>query len=204
MIFDKLVVGSFETNCYLAGDADTLECAIIDPGAEAEKIINRIKIGRLKPKAILLTHGHFDHFGAVSELKEKFGIPVLLDKDDLKAIDESINFALRFNINISKPYPDELIKSGDIIRIGKYSLEVLETPGHTPGSVCYLADYEIFSGDTLFKNGVGRTDLPGGNTGELKKSLQKIIRLDENLKIFPGHGEETTIGTEKKTNPFLK
>jgi len=204
MVFDKLVVGSFETNCYLAGDVDSLECAVIDPGEEAEKIINRLRAGRLIPKMILLTHGHFDHFGAVSELKEKFKMPLLMHENDLQAIDQSLEFAHRFGIYPGKCLPDELLKAGDIIRIGKYALEVVETPGHTPGGLSFLAEYEIFVGDTLFKNGVGRTDLPGGNAALLKKSLLKIIQLDDNLKILPGHGPETTVGEEKKNNPFLK
>lgn len=204
MVFDRLTVGSFETNCYLVGDVDSLECAVIDPGAEAEKIVSRITAGRLIPKMILLTHGHFDHFGAVNDLKEKFKIPLLMDKDDLATIDQSIEFAPHFGIYSSKCYPDELIKDGDVIKIGKNELRVLETPGHTPGSLCFLSKTEIFVGDTLFKNGIGRTDLPGGDAALLKKSLLKIIRLDDNLKILAGHGEESTIGQEKKSNPFLK
>ncbi len=204
MVFDKLVVGPFETSCYLAGDIDSLECAIIDPGAEPEKIIGRIRAGRLKPKMILLTHGHFDHFGAASDLKEKFKIPLMMDKDDLQTIDQSIEFAPHFGIYSSKCYPDELLKDGDIIRAGKYALKVMETPGHTPGGLSFLADNEIFVGDTLFKNGIGRTDLPGGDAALLKKSLLKIIRLDDSLKILSGHGDETTIGQEKKNNPFLR
>jgi glyoxylase-like metal-dependent hydrolase (beta-lactamase superfamily II) len=203
MVFDRLVVGSFETNCYLAGDVDSLECAVIDPGAEAEKIISRIKAGRLIPKMILLTHGHFDHFGAANDLKEKFKIPLLMHKDDLQTIDQSLEFARRFGIYSGICRPDETVKDGDIMRIGKYTLQVIETPGHTPGGLSFLGDYEIFVGDTLFKDGVGRTDL-GGNASALKKSLLKIIQLDDNLKILPGHGPETTIGQEKKNNPFLK
>lgn len=204
MIFDKLVVGSFETNCYLAGDVDSLECAVIDPGAEPEKIINRIRAGRLIPKMILLTHSHFDHTGAVNDLKEKFKIPLLMHKDDMKTIDQSVEFALRFGMHSGKCYPDELLKDGDMIRIDKYALQVMETPGHTPGGLSFLAEYEIFVGDILFKNGVGRTDLPGGNAAALKKSLLKIIQLDDNLKILAGHGDETTVKEEKKNNPFLK
>ncbi len=204
MIFDRLIVGSFATNCYLVGDADTLECAIIDPGAESSKIANRIKAGKLKPKMILLTHGHFDHIGAVNDLKDQFKIPLLLNKDELTIVDDSINFAYRIGIHLSKCYPDELLKDGDIINIGKYSLEVIETPGHTPGGLSFLADYEIFVGDTLFKAGVGRTDLAGGNPVLLKKSLRRIIQLDGNLKVLPGHGEETTVEEEKKNNPFLQ
>jgi glyoxylase-like metal-dependent hydrolase (beta-lactamase superfamily II) len=204
MVFDRLVVGSFETNCYLGGDVDSLECAVIDPGAEAEKIISRLRAGRLIPKMILLTHGHFDHFGAVSDIKEKFKIPILTHKNDLPTIDQSTEFAHRFGIYPGKCHPDELLKAGDIIRIGKYALEVLETPGHTPGGLSFLADYEIFVGDTLFKDSIGRTDLPGGNAALLKKSLLKIIQLDDNLKILPGHGQETTVGREKNNNPFLK
>lgn len=203
MVFDRLIVSSFETNCYLVGDLDSLECAIIDPGAEPEKIITRLRDGRLVPKMILLTHGHFDHFGAVNDLKEKFKIPLLMHKNELPTIDQSIEFAHHFDIYLGKCYPDELLKDNDIIRIGKYNLKVMETPGHTPGGISFLNDSEIFVGDTLFKNGVGRTDLPGGNAAILKKSLLKLIQLDDNLKILPGHGPESTIGQEKKNNPFL-
>lgn len=204
MVFDRLIVGSFETNCYLTGDLESLECAIIDPGAEAEKIISRLRAGRLIPKMILLTHGHFDHLGAVNDLKEKLKIPLLMHKNDLPTIDQSIEFAHRFDIYLSKCYPDELIKEGDIIRLGKYTLEVMETPGHTPGGLSFLTKSEIFVGDTLFKNGIGRTDLPGGNSLLLKNSLLKIIQLDDNLKILAGHGDESTIKEEKKNNPFLR
>jgi hydroxyacylglutathione hydrolase len=173
MIVKQIVVGPLETNCYLLTDEKTKEIAIIDPGDEAEKISNAIKDNNLKPKFILLTHAHPDHVGALSALKNELKIPFLKTKE------------------------------GDAIKIGDIAIKVIETPGHTPESVCFIADKFIFSGDTLFKGGIGRTDLEGGDFNQIQKSLNRLMEFPDDFEVWPGHGEETTIGEEKKNNPFL-
>ncbi len=160
----KIIVGSIQTNCYVV--ARQSACVIIDPGDEAGKIIDAIKKTNLKPECISLTHSHFDHTGAVEELKKEL------------------------NIQVSDPS----------------FFEVIETPGHTKDGVCFVEKNSkvIFTGDTLFKGSIGRTDLPGGNYAEMKKSLQRLMDFSDDFKIYPGHGEESTVGEERKHNPFLR
>lgn len=169
MIIHKVIVGPLETNCYIIADEKTKEAVIIDPGDEPEKIFAVINRQKLKPKFILLTHSHFDHIGALDEVKKKFGIAVLSNPE---------------------------------------SLTVIETPGHTKDSVCFIADDpadggagNIFSGDTLFYHGTGRTDLDGGDYAQMQKSLKRLMKFPNHFKVFPGHGPETTIGEEKTSNP---
>jgi len=173
MIIKRIVVGLLETNCYLVADEKTKEAVIIDPGDEAEKILNVIKKENFKPKFILLTHTHPDHIGALEDLKEKLDIEVLKVKD------------------------------GDKFQIGNLEVRTIGTPGHTSESICFVIDSNIFSGDTLFKNGIGRTDLEGGDFDQIQNSLKLLMEFPNHFKVFPGHGPETTIGEERKNNPFL-
>jgi glyoxylase-like metal-dependent hydrolase (beta-lactamase superfamily II) len=173
MKIERLVVGPIETNCYLLEDSG--ELGLIDPGDEAEKIIEKIKDSKAKLKKIILTHTHPDHVEALESVQSKLGGEVLVHTEEEGEISVKNKKAL---------------VEGDIIKIGKSELKVIHTPGHTPGSFCLLAEYKIFTGDTLFLNGCGRTDLPGGDWQALEKSL---VRLEQIIKpgfeVLPGHGE---------------
>ncbi len=172
-IIKRIVVGPLETNCYLVGDSETKETVIIDPGAEPEKIFSAIKENGLKPKFILLTHSHFDHIGALNAVAREFGIE------------------------------NKKIKDGDELGIGNLKIKVLATSGHTPDSVCYVVGRSIFSGDTLFKQGIGRTDLKDGDFNQIQKSLKQLMEFPDAFRVWPGHGEPTTIAEERRKNPFL-
>lgn len=207
-----LTVGSMGTNCYLAVDTETLKTFIIDPGDEADFISNQILEKHLDPVGILLTHGHFDHCLAVLELKLNFNLPIYLHPDDLflyeKADKSATYWSTQHVIARSKatkqppplklPKIDFFIKDKDILTFGSSRLTTIHTPGHTPGSCCFSTQSvnfqpSLFSGDTLFADGVGRTDLSYSSKSDLKKSLHKISKLSPDTIIYPGHGESITI-----------
>lgn len=173
IIIKRIVVGRLETNCYLLGDDRTKEAVIVDPGGEGGKIFDAIKENNLKPKFILLTHSHPDHTGAVKFLEKTFDIEC------------------------------RKVEDGDELTVGDLKINVIAAPGHKKDSVCFIAGDNIFSGDTLFAGGIGRTDLPGGDYGQIQKSLENIMKFPANFKVFPGHGPETTIREERENNPFL-
>ena len=182
-----VVVGPLDTNCYLVYCEETLDCAIIDPGAEAERIFPLIYDLELRPSLLLNTHGHIDHVGANRDMKEKFNLPLCihgLDKPHLEKGQQS-ELSLFLGAKASPP-PDRLLQDGETLIIGKSKLHVLHTPGHTPGSVSFRGDGFLFSGDTLFNGGVGRTGT-----------------LPDETRVLPGHGPWTTVGEEKESNPFL-
>ncbi|MCM8818312.1 MAG: MBL fold metallo-hydrolase [Candidatus Omnitrophica bacterium] len=191
MILKRIIVGNVFTNCYIIGCEEKKECGIIDPGAEPEKINKIIENEKLKPIMIINTHGHFDHIGG----NNFFAIPVYIHKDDVDFLkDPDKNLSSIF----SSPYicKNKIVdlNEGDIIKIGKIAIEVLHTPGHTPGSICLKIDNIFFSGDTVFANGIGRTDFPFGDEEVLFKSIkEKILILPDEIKVYPGHGDITTI-----------
>jgi glyoxylase-like metal-dependent hydrolase (beta-lactamase superfamily II) len=205
MNYKLVVVGPLDTNCYLVYCPETLETVVIDPGAEAERIFPLIVELGLKPVFILNTHGHIDHIGANRDVKDKFNIPLCIHSLDSPLLEKIQEFELSFFLGAKEsPHPDRLLKDKDIVRFGKASLRVIHTPGHTPGSVTFLGDGILFSGDTLFFGGVGRTDLPGGSTKDLEKSIrEKIHTLPPETVVLPGHGPLTTVGEEKESNPFI-
>jgi len=204
LIIRRLEVGPFASNCYIVGDDG--EGMIVDPGDEAKRIMNEVKDLRLDIKIIALTHGHIDHIGALKEVKEATGAQVAIHSDDVKVLKDkflSIFLGIRHR---SPPDPDRLLNDGDVISVGKLKFTVIHTPGHSRGSICFLGDGVLFSGDTLFNCGVGRSDLPGsgGNHNQLIDSIQRrLLALDDDIKVYPGHGPETTIGAERRGNPFL-
>lgn len=203
--YDLIVVGPLETNCYLVYCSKSLEAVIIDPGAEAEKLFPIIHELGLRLKAILNTHGHIDHVGANRDFKEKFGLPIYLHPADQALLQRSQQLELSLLLGAKEPpAPDVNLADGDLIEFGHISLRVIHTPGHTPGSVSFLGDNYLFSGDTLFCGGVGRTDLPGGSWRDLERSIrEKILTLPDETVVLPGHGPATTVGEEKRSNPFI-
>lgn len=205
MRYNLVVVGPLDTNCYLVYCQETLDCVVIDPGAEAERIFPLIVELGLKPVVILNTHGHIDHIGANKDVKDKFNIPLCIHSFDSPLLEKIQEFELSFFLGAKESPPaDRLLKDQDTIRFGKSSLRVVHTPGHTRGSVSFLGDGILFSGDTLFFGGVGRTDLPGGSTKDLEKSIRdKILTLPPETIVLPGHGPLTTVSEEKESNPFL-
>ncbi len=197
-----ITVSMFATNCYLVFCPETREAVVIDPGAEGKRIIESIKDLQLNIKYIINTHGHIDHIGANGKLKEALGAPVLLNEKDLELYNNP-GFGLKLVLR-KQPQPDQFIGDGDQVFFGKVTLDIIETPGHTKGGISLLADSAVFCGDTLFAGSVGRTDLVGGSYDVLIDSIrQKLLVLDPDKMIFPGHGPETTIGAEARTNPFL-
>ena len=207
MILKKLVVGPFASNCYIVGSESNKEGMIIDPGAEAEVILGNVKDLGLDIKSIVLTHGHIDHIGALKEVKEATGAEVAIHSDDAQVLQENSVSAM-FGLSYpTPPPPDRLLKDGDSIDIGDLHFLVLHTPGHSPGGICLLEQGHkvVFSGDTLFNFGIGRSDLPGGSYSQLINSIHtKLMVLPDNTVVYPGHGPETTIGTERQGNPFLQ
>ena len=205
MNFETVIVGALETNCYLVYCPDTFECAIVDPGAEAEKIFRLIAEKGLNPTILLNTHGHVDHIGANKDIKDKFNIPLSIHSSDSEMLESVHQFELGFLLGAkASPSADNFLEDGDRIKIGNSFLSVIHTPGHSPGSVSFLGDGFLLSGDTLFYGGVGRTDLPGGSWQEMVNSIKnKILNMPDEMIVLPGHGPHTTVGQEKSSNPFI-
>lgn len=205
MNFETAIVGALETNCYLVYCPETLECAVVDPGAEAEKIFRLIAEKSLSPTILLNTHGHVDHIGANKDVKDKFNIPLSIHSSDSAMLESVHQFEIGFLIGAkASPSADNFLEDGDKIEIGKSYLKVIHTPGHSQGSVSFLGDGFILSGDTLFNGGVGRTDLPGGSWDILVSTIKnKILTMPEETTVLPGHGPPTTVGQEKEANPFI-
>lgn len=200
-ILHRLTVGDMEANCYIFGSARTKEAAIIDPGAEYERIKKVIDGEGLVPKFIINTHGHIDHIGA----NHKFNLPVYIHRADADFLTNPIKSLSAFYGQF-KPSPkaSRRLEDNDEIEISDIILKVLHTPGHTPGGISLYYNGLVFTGDTLFEGSVGRSDLPYGSGSELISSIKnKLLVLDDGVVVLPGHGEKTTIGEEKKSNPWL-
>lgn len=206
MIIETLVVGPLAVNCYLVGDDKTREAIIIDPGGNARDILDTLRREQLQPTAIVNTHAHFDHLIALDEIRAQTHAPFYLHIDEAPLLANAQQGAAMFGFAMRQPAPAEhLIKDGDVVRVGALTLQVLHTPGHTPGGICLLGDGHVFVGDTLFQGSIGRTDLPGGDYGALMGSLRdKLLPLPDETVVHAGHGEATTIGAEKRFNPFVR
>jgi glyoxylase-like metal-dependent hydrolase (beta-lactamase superfamily II) len=206
MKYEMVVVGALETNCYLVYCEETLECAVVDPGADPDKIIQNISELELKPVILINTHGHVDHVGANKDIKEKYDIPLCIHSLDSKLLDNILTSAMGFFLGAKKsPKPDKFLEEGEKISIGKEHLKVIHTPGHSPGSISLSGDGFLLSGDLLFCGGVGRTDLPGGSWSVLEDSIRnKVFRFPDDTIVLPGHGPLTSVGQEKIANPFIR
>jgi len=206
VIVKKLEVGPFASNCYIVGAESNKEGIIIDPGAEASKILETVKDLGLNIKFIVLTHAHIDHIGALKEVKEATDAEVAIHADDAGGLQGDHSSGGAFGMSVQPPPPpDRLLKGGDSVDIGDLHLSVLHTPGHSPGGICLLGEGVVFSGDTLFNFGIGRFDMPGGSGSQLMNSIHtKLMVLPDSTVVYPGHGPETTIGTERQWNPFLR
>lgn len=201
-----LVVGDFATNCYIVVPQNSSECVVIDPGGEAETIIEKLQQLRLQPRYFFLTHGHLDHVMALPKLQQHYRVPTLVHRQEKTILKSLPAQALMFGLPLVKnPHISEWIEEGRQVQLETINFSVLHTPGHTPGGCCYISDSKIFVGDTLFAGSVGRTDLPGGNYELLISSIkQKLLCLNDDVLVYPGHGPTTTIGAEKQHNPFIR
>lgn len=201
-----ITVGELAENCYLYACPQTREAVIIDPGDEAERILQTIQELKLIPTYIINTHGHFDHIGAIDEVSAVYPVPLAIHPADVPLYsDERAALISGRPAPLVRRKPDILLNEGDHITFGTLTLQVLHTPGHTPGGISLVSQpYCVFSGDTLFYRGIGRTDLPGGNYKQIEHSIRnKLYTLKDDLIVFPGHGQSTTILEEKYENPFV-
>lgn len=208
MIIKMLAVGPFAANCYVVGSSTTRQGMIIDPGAEAGTILKTVQQTGLSIFSIVLTHAHIDHVGALREVQHSTGAQFAIHEAE-KGLALSAPIRMLTSLGISPvkspPRPDRLLKDGDRIDIGDLSFEVLYTPGHTAGGICLSGHGVVFSGDTLFKFGIGRTDFPGMSHERLIESIrEKLMVLPDDTIVYPGHGPPTTIGDERRGNPFLQ
>jgi len=198
VLIETFTVGMLSTNCYVATCHDTKETIIIDPGldyaSEAQPIMDYIEQAQLKVKYIINTHGHNDHVKGDAIFQEKYKVPICIHKLDAYFLDSLPKIDAPKNI---------LLEEGNLIQFGKETLTVLHTPGHTRGCICLVGDRVVFTGDTLFAGGIGRTDFPEGSMVDMNRSLHKLEQLPDNLLIYPGHGETSMLGEEKRVNPFL-
>jgi len=191
-------------NTYIAYCEDTKKGFIVDPGGNAEGIIKAVCDNGINVEYIILTHAHFDHIDALAEVKEKLGAKVCVHKlDSMGLLDGSISL-YQYMSDDKKVKADILLDDEDILYVGNMKLEIIHTPGHTPGSICILSDDIMFTGDTLFNMSIGRVDFPGGSDYDMYKSLAKLMKFDKKIKVYAGHGDSTTIGYEKIYNPFIR
>lgn len=192
MIVKSLTVGLYETNCYIVGSELSNEGMIIDPGDEAEKILRTVMDSGLNIKLIVITHGHPDHTGALDKVRNKTGAQICIHENDASFLHQGIS-------------TNRLLRGGETIKVGDLDFLVLHTPGHSPGGICLYGNGVLFCGDTLFHYSVGRTDFPGGSTSQLMNSIfTKLLVLPDNTIIYPGHESISTIGDERRNNPFLR
>ena len=203
---DQYVVGQVQTNCYVLVNTETQECLVIDPGAAAVQLAERIRRDGYKPQAVLLTHGHFDHAGAAEDLAEDFGIKIYAHEAEKETLSDS-GKNVSWMVGKEESYhADEYVKDEQELDLAGFHIRVFHTPGHTEGGCCYYLPYEdvLFSGDTLFAQSVGRTDFPGGSMSQIVRSIkEKLMVLPEHTTVYPGHNDVTSIESERMYNPYL-
>jgi len=209
MIVKMLVVGPLASNCYIVGSSSTKQGMIIDPGAEAGNILKMVQQMGLSISLIVVTHAHIDHIDALRAVKERTNAQFAIHEAEKELLSTAPPMSVVASLGLSPfksaPQPDRLLKDGDRIDVGDLHFEVLHTPGHSPGGICLSGHGVVFSGDTLFNFGIGRTDFPGGSYEHLMKSIrEKLMVLPDETIVYPGHGPATTIGDERRGNPFLQ
>ncbi len=205
MIFHRFILGDYVTNCYLIADDETKNGVLFDAPAESEKILNYARENGICIKYICLTHAHFDHILALNDLKTKTGAELMLhEKEEQYLSDPLLNLLGEAAEEVIIPKPDRLLRDGEKIVLDNLTFKVIHTPGHTDGGACYLIDNVLISGDTLFSGSIGRYDFPLGSLQtELRSIKEKLLVLDDETKVYPGHGFSTTIGKQRKENPYL-
>ncbi len=206
MIIKGLAVGPIMANCFILGCEETGEAAVIDPGDEAERILSIVSDLNLGLKYILNTHGHFDHVAGNKRMKEATQAEIMIHPLDAPMLSQLSSSASAWGMSAEdSPPPDRTIEDGDRVTFGNITLNVIHTPGHTPGGISFSTDGYVFVGDTLFAGSIGRTDFPGGDYDTLIASIKnRLFALGSDVEVFTGHGPETTIGNEKRTNPFVR
>lgn len=205
MIFETVVVGPLQVNCYILGCEKTGDAVVVDPGGNPERILPLVSRHKLKIIHIINTHGHFDHIGANGAMVEATGAELLMHEADLPLLSRASVTAAAFGLQAEdSPQPARFLTDGMIIPVGSLNIKVLHTPGHSPGGCCLHVEDTLITGDTLFADSVGRTDLPGGSMETLIKSIrEKLLTLPEKTLVYPGHGPSSSIGGEKAHNPYL-
>ena len=206
MRIEQYCVGQVGTNCYFIINEETKEMLIVDPGDSAQMLVEKIRLGVLIPKAILLTHGHFDHVMAAQELAKTFDLKIYAHEEEKDTLNHPGKNVSAMIGRQDSYHADIFVKDGELLQLAGMEIKVLHTPGHTPGGCCYYLEKEqvLFSGDTLFCQSVGRTDFPGGSMSQIVRSIKsKLLALPDKVKVYPGHMDLTTIGMERRQNPFL-
>ncbi len=204
MKITALTVGAFQENCYLVRDDETRKAVLVDPGAEPERIVEMVKQSGATLEAIWLTHGHIDHIGGIAGVRRHWKVPVSLHPADEPLYARGEMQAAFYGIPFEQPDPaDRDFAEGDAARVGTLEFRVMHMPGHSPGHVVFVGHDVMLGGDLLFAGSIGRTDLPLSNPAHMEESLERLGALDDGTTVYPGHGPETTLGTERATNPFL-
>jgi len=203
MIVKSITVGPLEVNTFLIGDPGSSEALLIDPGDEPDRIIDLLRSEDLRLKQIICTHAHFDHVGAIPEIKKETGAAILIHKDEAEIYEAARDMAAFWGYDIDPlPAPDGFLEEGDSVSVGDLSFKVIHTPGHSPGGLCLYGNGVVITGDTLFAGSVGRTDFPGGDINKLKESFRRLMELPDDTEVLPGHGPRSAIGIEKRGNFF--
>jgi glyoxylase-like metal-dependent hydrolase (beta-lactamase superfamily II) len=204
MTITSVTVGPFVENCYLVVDDATRRAVLVDPGDEPERIAALVRQSGATLEAIWLTHGHIDHIAAVAAIKRIWDVPVHLHPDDLPLYDHVTEIGRMYGLSVeAQPAPDHTIADGERLSLGSLEFTAMHTPGHAPGHVIFIGEGLVLGGDLLFAGSIGRTDLPLSDPARMRESLERILTLDDAMIVHPGHGGSTTIGTERRSNPFL-
>lgn len=204
MILEKLVDPYFGVNTYIVGDENTKKCVVVDPGGDYKDVIKALEKNSMHLEYIILTHGHGDHIGGVKELRSKTGAKVIAHTDEAEMLmDRKKNLSSSMRCGAQEFEADMYVNDKDKLAVGDLKFSFIHTPGHTKGGMCIRVGEHMFTGDTLFAGSMGRTDLYGGDYKQIDKSLKKLAKFEDNVRVYPGHGPSTTLGREKTTNPYM-